>query len=88
MDKPIIPPPIIVVLKSYLATNELPKNYSKESKLIIISEGSDNWLCCVYNSQSKYYRSTDTQDYERTDFDLMYNLRVFFATRYKIKHYD
>ena len=42
IDKPITPPPIIVVLKSYLATNKLPLNYSKESKLIIISEGGDN----------------------------------------------
>ena len=26
-----MPPPIIVVLKSYLATNELPFNFSKEN---------------------------------------------------------
>ena len=38
--------------------------------------------------KDKYYQSTNTQDYERTDFDLMYNLQVFFATRNKIKHYD
>ena len=49
-----MPPPIIVVLKSDLATNELPLNFSKESKLVIISEGGDNWLCCVYNFLSEY----------------------------------